>query len=555
MKFSPTKFIRSRYPLAIIAGLLLASSFPKPGIAGFAWVAPGLMLAAALGKAGGASFRIGYVAGLVHYLVSLRWLLLIPVTGFPILGWVVLSAFLALFPAMWVWLALKVSGFGSRVSSLEKEPEHALGTRNSNLETLLPRSWALRTLWALACAAIWVALEMILARVFGGFPWNLLGASQYQITPLIQIASFAGVYGVSFLIVWVSVSLLSAMVRIVSDPAARSAQMIEIILPLLVSAAAFAWGFHQLRNSSETTRHITVTLIQPSIPQTLIWNPENDAKRFEDLLQLSGRALTNQTDVLIWPEAAMPGLPRYESELLNPVLEMARAHHVWMIIGADDAEKMPSATNYFNASLLISPGGELVANYRKRSLVIFGEYIPLQRWLPFIKWFTPVTDSYTPGTKPVQFILSNPHAQTSVLICFEDVFPQLARASVETNTDFLVNITNDGWFGQSSAQWQHAASASFRAVENGLPLVRCANNGLTCWIDANGRIRQIFHDEAGSIYGAGFLTFDLPLPASGEGRQSTFYTRHGDVLGWTCVGISAAMLAITRFRKRATAGS
>ncbi len=551
MKFlSPSQFIRSRYPVAIIAGLLLACSFPNPGIAGFAWVAPGVILAAALGKSGGASFRVGYTAGLVHYLVSLRWLLFIPVTGFPILGWVALSAFLALFPATWVWIALKVPGLDLRDSAWQREHANELETRNSKLGTLLPRSWALRTLWALTCAAIWVALEIILARVFGGFPWNLLGASQYQIAPLIQLASFTGVYGVSFLIVWVSVSFLCAAVRIVSQPATRSGRVIDIMLPVLAGAAVFAWGFHVLWNSPAPTRQIKLTLVQPSIPQTLIWNPENDMKRFEDLLQLSGNALTNQTDVLIWPEAAMPGVPRYEKELLDPVLEMAKAHHIWMIIGADDAEVMPDTTNYFNASFLISPNGELAANYRKRSLVIFGEYIPLERWLPFIKWFTPVTGSYTPGTRPVQFVMPDLQVQTSVLICFEDVFPQVARASIETNTDFLVNITNDGWFGKSAAQWQQASSASFRAVENGVPLIRCANTGLTCWIDAYGRMQQIFSDEARSVYGSGLMTVDLPLPESGASGRRTFYWRHGDLFGWICVGVTVAVLVAKPFRRR-----
>jgi apolipoprotein N-acyltransferase len=133
------------------------------------------------------------------------------------------------------------------------------------------------------------------------------------------------------------------------------------------------------------------------------------------------------------------------------------------------------------------------------------------------------------------------------LICFEDVFPQLGRSDVQAQTDFLVNLTNDGWFGESAEQWQHAAAASFRAVENGLPLIRCSNNGLTCWIDPQGRFREIFRDPSGSVYGRGALTFDLPLPPAGQRPAPTFYNRHGDLFGWLCTAIAGLALACSLF--------
>ena len=123
------------------------------------------------------------------------------------------------------------------------------------------------------------------------------------------------------------------------------------------------------------------------------------------------------------------------------------------------------------------------------------------------------------------------------LICFEDMFPQTARESVRGDTDFLVNLTNDGWFGEGAEQWQQAAAAVFRAVENGVPLVRCCNNGVTCWIDSHGRVRQVFKDKTGSIYGVGAMTFELPLPA--EKPAPTFYNRYGDWFAWSCVAITA----------------
>src|SRR2546430_2548120 len=121
-----------------------------------------------------------------------------------------------------------------------------------------------------------------------------------------------------------------------------------------------------------------------------------------------------------------------------------------------------------------------------------------------------------------------------VLICFEDVIPGLTRQSANDDIDFLLNLTNDGWFGESAAQWQQAANGVFRAVENGLPLVRCTNNGLTCWIDSRGRLREILRSESGDVYGPGFLVAKIPLPSAGQRRKPTFYHRHGDWFGWGC---------------------
>src|SRR5262249_9221759 len=204
--------------------------------------------------------------------------------------------------------------------------------------------------------------------------------------------------------------------------------------------------------------------------------------------------------------------------------------------------------DFYNSSFLISPEGRIANIYRKRALVIFGEYIPLEHVLPLFKWFTPAQGSFTRGERPIPFELDTLHAKTSVLICFEYTFPHLAREYVEPDTDFLVNLTNNGWFGEGAAQWQHAAAALFRAVENSRPLLRCANNGLTCWVDEFGRIRQIFRDAQGTIYGPGFMTAEIPLLSS-EARAATFYNRHGDVFGWSCVSITALML-ISLFARR-----
>jgi apolipoprotein N-acyltransferase len=524
-------FIRSRYLAAIGAGLLLASAFTKPAIAGSAWIAPALMLACAFGKCGGDSFRIGCVAGLSFWLTSLYWLLHMPVAGYPILGWIALSAYLALYPGIWVWLLAGKIGEGD---------------------------WARRNLWSLIGAGVWVALEMVRARLFGGFPWNFLGASQYQMIPLIQIASITGVYGVSFLVVWVSLSFYSAVRMIFRQPETRLVWQAEISLPLTVVILLFAFSFAQMGDENPTGPALRVTLIQPSVPQTLIWDESENTNRFRQLLQLSESALANQSDLLIWPESAVP---EFDDASYAAITNLIRAHRVWLILNAEDDVpradlKNPATYDAFNAAFLLDPAGHFDGVYHKQKLVIFGEYIPLVRWLPFVKWFTPITGGFAAGNEPVQFELriANKELRTtnspfeirnsafvtaSPLICYEDMFPQVARGAVRDNTDFLVNLTNDGWFGQSAEQWQHMAGAVFRAVENGVLLVRCCNNGVTCWIDAHGRVREIFRDNTGSVYGAGALTIDLPL----EKHAPTFYNRHGDWFGWGCVGFALIALA------------
>jgi apolipoprotein N-acyltransferase len=538
---------RSRYVPAVVGGVLLACSFPKIGVAGLAWVAPALILGAALGKTGGESFRLGYVAGAVHYLASLYWLLAIPYCwhGIPLgpaVGWLALASFLAIFPATWVWI------LSSR----------ALPSETSGI---FARSWLRRHLWMLSGAALWVGLEMVITRIFSGFPWNLLGASQYQLLPLIQIASLTGIYGVSFLVIWTSLSLLSAALMLVRRPGRRSAAWGEILLPALVVAFVFNFGLRRLAHDSNSERTLNVTFVQPSIPQTLIWDSRQDDARFRELLDLSERALTNRTDLLLWPEAAVPKLLRYDETIFQAVTQLAKTNRVWMIIGADDAERRLDATapddaDYFNSSFLISPQGELVNRYRKRNLVIFGEYIPLVRWLPFLEFFTPIQGGFTSGPRAVPFQLTDPAVKTSVLICFEDIFPELGRESAEDDTDFLVNLTNNGWFGEGGAQWQHGTSGLFRAVENDIPLLRCCNNGLTCWVDGRGRLRKIFRDHRGTIYGPGVMTAEIPLLPAGKPRTPTFYHVHGDWLGWSCTALSAALLLAafaSRFRGRKAA--
>src|SRR6185369_9002789 len=244
---------------------------------------------------------------------------------------------------------------------------------------------------------------------------------------------------------------------------------------------------------------------------------------------------------------------RDDTNTHRSITSLARSNNIWIIIGSDDFDFHGTNAIFFNSSFLVSPRGELASTYRKRRLVIFGEYVPLVEWLPFIKYLTPISGSgFTAGEKPVAFELGEVGLRTSVLICFEDTFAHYAREHATEDIDFLVNITNDGWFGESAEQWQHAANAAFRAVENRLPLVRCSNNGITCWIDTSGAIRDLLvpgirgRDD---VYSAGFEVIDLPINSAST-RAPTFYTRHGDWFGWACVIITAPIAMLIWVRRK-----
>ena len=550
---------------AMAVGLVWAAAFPKLGVASLAWLAPAGMLLAALRL--GRPFLAGYLSGLVFWLVSIHWLLFIPVSFYPILGWVALCAFAALYPATWVWLCCRALGLRRVSASPPPSPalsprvaggagEEIPGLRVHARRLPLPQGWGRRLGWALFCAVSWVALEMIQARLFSGFPWNLLGTSQYQMLPLLQIASITGVYGVSFLIVWVSVSLLLAGEALRRNPTHRLAWAADFWVPLLTLALLVGWGLRRATSLPAPARHLKVALVQPSIPQTMIWDDRASDQRFRQLLDLSVAALATRPDLLVWPEAAVPKLLCYDREVFEPITNLVQTHKVWMICGADDLDPRPAAPgravepDYFNSSFLISPRGELVATYRKRKLVIFGEYVPLVAWLPFLKHLTPITGGFTEGKGPVPFVARDLGLRAATLICFEDIFPHTARESAGPDIDFLLNLTNDGWFGEGAAQWQQAASSVFRAIENDLPLVRCANNGLTCWVDARGGMHEVYFGDSGDIYGRGFKTALIPLRPHDASRPSTFYHRHGDWFGWGCVAVCAAGWAAVEWKRR-----
>ena len=500
---------------------------------------PGGLLAVTAGLGRGDAFRAGYVVGAVHYLISLCWLRFIPFPAGAYAGWFSLSFFLALWPCAWAlgcWAIARRFGLLATSDSASGDGVRrpAEGLRRLGFE-LARAPWLKLNLWFLASSALWVALEMLVARLFGGFPWNLLGTSQYRMLPLIQIASATGVYGVSFVVVWFSMSLSTALLNLVCEPDRTMAWRRPLVFPALMLVAVAGSGFLAIQGTPAPSRRLSLALVQPSIPQTVIFDPDATTNRFDTLLRLTEQALATRPDLVVWPEASLPnGLSRENFEQLASRLRDAKA---WFIFGSDDAESTavepggPPVDRAYNAAFLVDPDGKVAASYRKQRLVMFGEYIPFGTWLPFLKRLAPIGDGFHPGPGPVPFRMESLNATASVLICFEDNFPQQARLHATSGIDFLVNITNDGWFGRSAAQWQHNANAVFRAIENGLPLVRACNNGVSCWIDAVGRIHSPRLRDGRDVYDAGFDAVTLAFGAPAR----TLYNRVGDVFGWACV--------------------
>ena len=413
----------------------------------------------------------------------------------------------------------------------------------------LSATWRQRMRWSLLCGAAWVTWEMIQSRLLSGFPWYLLGASQQPLSILTHLADRTGVYGISFLVVWTSVCLMLALVLLFAEPGKRLRWQAHALPPFVVILALCSFGWTRLLTVTEPTGSLRVALVQPSFPQTMVWDEGQSAHRFERLLALSRKAMESKPDLLVWPEAALPYPLRYDVQASDAITNLLTGHNTWLCLASDDIvfsqdSSGASHTNIYNSAFLLNPRGQITATYAKRRLVIFGEYVPLLDWLPFLRYFTPISGGFSPGEKRVSFEIPDRGVRFAPLICFEDVFAGAVRDQAQEDVSFLLNMTNDGGFGESAQQWQHVQNASMRAIETGMPLLRCANNGVTCWVESHGQLRDVgvgsrsgtVNSPRDQIYGEGYRVIDVPL-ADNSSHRWTVYRRLGDVFGWTMVGI------------------
>ena len=478
---------------------------------------------------------MGYLSGLYFNLTALYWLLHMPVFGAGILAWLCLSAYCALFPAFWSLFCWRMLP-SVRPSRIPPSPLNQLFCR------LIGMNWLQRQLWALTGAAGWTAMEMLQSHLFTGFPWNLLAISQVDMIPLIQLASITGVYGLSFLICWVSLSLLLAIAQISNIPGQPFVWSREIFPAGITLVLIASLGFHRVQSAPQYTDSIRVGLVQPSVNQTVIWEGSQTEERLVDLFRLSDQALQLKPDLLIWPESALPA----SRDSLNLVSLFTNERQIPLVFNDLEIEDTadPESPLLYNSAFVMNAKGELVDSARKQHLVMFGEYTPFAKQFPFLDSLSPIGASLSAGTEPGVLELDTPSIRLGVLVCFEDAFPSLARDLAKENPALLVNLTNDAWFGESQAQWQHAHAAAFRAIETGLSLVRCSNNGLTCWIDPYGRMRMGNLDSASDVYRAGVKIIDIPLRPDSSPAPTTRYVKDGDLFGWLCVSISFALLFV-----------
>ena len=504
---------------ALVSGLFLALSFPKFGSPAFGWIALVPLLIALSGWRGRAgavpgqpplrASMLGLIAGWVYFAGTVYWTadvvrtfggLAPPVAMF---GMMMLALYLALFPAVSAWLT-----------------------------ALLIRRAGLRGLLLFPCA--WVATEYWRGTfIMGGFPWVPLGNSQVTMVPVAQLASVFGVYGLSALVAIVNSLVACALL----SSGRRRAGLVTaaVLLPL----ACAAWGGWRINDGTllRSGKPLTVGLVQPNIDQDLKWRGGDAPRIFATHLAITRDVAQRGATFVLWPESS---LPRFDTELqrmaaLQTLQALARELDVHILYGADESSRgSPS----FNSAFLMGADGNTLAVYRKIHLVPFGEFIPYGAWLEF---FPPLVrtfgfDPFAPGTEVVMLPIDG--VQASTAICYEVVYPSLIATAVRQGSQLLTTITNDGWYGTSSAPFQHFEMASMRAIEQGRYLVRAANTGISGAVDPYGRVveKSAIFEETGLVVDVRFL----------QGR--TLYSRIGDVAAYASVAV--IVLALVTLRRR-----
>jgi apolipoprotein N-acyltransferase len=311
----------------------------------------------------------------------------------------------------------------------------------------------------------------------------------------------------------------------------------QYILPVLLISLTLVYGFYKLYKAQDPrlTTHdarpktLRISVIQGNIPQSLKWDAGAREFIMGKYLALTIQSTKDNPDLIIWPEAAMPEVLQDGSWYYGKVSSFAGEIHTPLLIGAATSR----GSLFYNSALLIYKDGRLLNRYDKLHLVPFGEYIPLRRVFGFLETVVPIGDfargrEYTVFTLPAS---SRVPTKFSVLICFEDLFPELSREFVSRGADLLVNITNDAWYEKTSAANQHFQASVFRAVENRIFLVRSANTGISGFISPRGNILSLIKDSAGrDIFVSGYNTRDIVVSQ----RPLTFYTRHGDIFIAAC---------------------
>ena len=449
------------------------------------------------------AFGLGLTTGLVYFVGTIYWTSTVLSTfgGVPapvaLLAMLLLALYLSLYPAL---TAVVIGRVVARAG--------------------------VAGLW-LAPAA-WVATEFARGYLFGGFPWVPLGNSQVEILPVAQLASLAGVYGLSALVAFVNAGTVVALLS--SGRARLAAGGLAGGAVLLVAV----WGAWRVADSTLTREGepLQVGLIQGNIAQEDKWQPSEARRIFTTHVAMTREAVRRGAEYVLWPESSTPFMLEEDVAGEAAVRALAREVGVPMLIGSEEFERGPTPRLY-NAAFQLAPDGATVAVYRKNHLVPFGEYVPFRRWLFFVSPLVDGLAEFAPGASVA--LLPVGDRLVSTAICYEVVYPSLIRQAVEGGSALLTTITNDGWYGDSSAPYQHFAMASMRAIEQGRYLARAANTGISGIVDPYGRVVQASRtfEEAALVGEVRLLT----------GR--TLYSRTGDVVAYLALGLTALGLVAT----------
>jgi len=485
--------------LATASGLLLAASFPTIRFPLLAWFALVPLLIALKGSTIRNGFWTGGITGLVYFAGTVHWVTnsvhfyggvpLVPASLITLL----LCLYLALYPAL----------FGAALIPIRKNHP---------------------SLAFLAAPALWTALELARTYVFSGFPWSLLGYTQYTELPVIQVADITGVYGISFLIVLVN----AALAELVFD----RKRFIPLVAAGSILALVLSYGVLQLRKP-EAQGSFTVSVIQGNIEQDQKWDPAYQKQVTSVYERLTQKAAKQHPDLILWPETATPfyfnspgGADQEQTANLG---RFVKKNHIPILFGSPTYEILPGRVVHLrNSAFLLSPEGAALAEYHKFHLVPFGEYVPLKSVLFFVDKMVQAIGDFQAGSEYTVMAVPIPGQQdvkVSTVICYEIIFPDLVRRFVDKGATVITTITNDAWFGRTAAPYQHFSMAVLRAVENRVPIARAANTGISGFIDAKGNILQ-----TSGI----FVEADL-MQTLAPGGTKTFYTRYGDIFSYLCI--------------------
>ena len=506
-KSIPYSIRRTPYLYQIVSGLLLALSFPSAGWGFLAWFAL-VPLLASLHHAQNNSQALGFglISGILFFFCSIHWL-----THVSTLGWLIATLMESVYIMIFAWLAY-------------------VGIKSS-------KPVIFKVLWI---ALAWTLTEFLRSEmpVFG-FGWNLLAYSQSSYVTLIQFANVLGAYGLGFLIALVNASLFYAWFE------RKNRKAVFGLMAVIVCVLTGLWGYGKqtLEKSFNPKEYLRVSVVQGNIPQSVKWELMAKEKILEIDEKLTRLAALEQTDLIIWPEAAFPGYFNrdLQAERISRLAEEIRTP---LLLGGLEWE---SEKESYNSAYFLKKDGAFGQRYDKLRLVPFGEYVPLKSIFGGLK---PVADAlgisdFNAGTAPVIFRWSREEWPFGVLICFEDVFSDLARDLADHGAKFLVVITNDAWFGKTGAPYQHLQASIFRAVENGMSVVRAANTGVSAFVSHQGRVLATVKDAKGEeTFVMGQKTLDLPLVA-----DPTLFRRGGYFFPYFSAGLFL-ILVMTRSKRR-----